>query len=225
MKIFLVEDESALGETIISFLKAEGYLCQWVREFDSAFEKASLYEYDCALVDITLPGGSGLKIVETLKKHNHKTGIIIISAKNSIDDKITGLDIGADDYLTKPFHLAELNSRIKSVLRRRNFEGSSEIILGSLKIIPEQKEIFINDSPVNLTKKEFALLLFFVSNKNRVLTKESIAEHLWGDMADMADSFDFIYSHIKNLRKKITDAGGEDFIRSVYGTGYKLSIQ
>ncbi len=225
MKIFLVEDETALGESVISFLKTDGYLCEWVKDFDSAFDKVFLYEYDCALIDITLPGGSGLKIVEAIKKNYPKTGIIIISAKNSIDDKITGLDIGADDYLTKPFHLAELNSRIKSVLRRRNFEGSSEILLGNLKIIPGQKGVFVNDLAVNLTKKEFALLLFFVSNKNRVLTKESIAEHLWGDMADMADSFDFIYSHIKNLRKKITDAGGEDFIKSVYGTGYKLSIQ
>lgn len=225
MKILLVEDETALGETIISYLKEEGYLCEWVKDFNSASEKAALYEYDCTLIDITLPGGSGLEIVKAVKKNNAKTGIIIISAKNSIDDKITGLDIGADDYLTKPFHLAELNSRIKSVLRRRNFEGSSIIILGSLRLIPEQKEVFVNDMPINLTKKEYDLLLFFVSNKNRVLTRESIAEHLWGDLADMADSFDFIYSHIKNLRKKITASGGEDLIKSVYGTGYKFTFQ
>ncbi len=175
MKILLVEDEASLGETIISYLKEEGYLCQWVKDFDSALEKASLYEYDCALIDITLPGGSGLGIVEALKKNYPKTGIIIISAKNSIDDKITGLDIGSDDYLTKPFHLAELNSRIKSVLRRRHFEGSSQITLGSMKLIPEQKEVYVNDMPVNLTKKEYDLLLFFVSNtkteRERIIMK------------------------------------------------------
>ncbi len=225
MKILLIEDEIGLGDSIFSFLKKEGYLCEWVKDHASAIEKASLYEYDCALIDITLPGGSGLGIVEVFKKNHPKTGIIIISAKNSIDDKITGLDIGADDYLTKPFHLAELNSRIKSVLRRRHFEGSSQINLGSMKLIPEQKEVCVNGVPVNLTKKEYDLLLFFVSNKNRVLTKESIAEHLWGDMADMADSFDFIYSHIKNLRKKITDSGGDDCIKSVYGSGYKFSAK
>ncbi|MEO8513093.1 MAG: response regulator transcription factor [Ignavibacteria bacterium] len=225
MKILLVEDEASLGDSILTFLKKEGYLCEWVKDFNSAFDKAIDYDYDCALIDISLPGGSGLNIVEALKKNHPKTGIIIISARNSIDDKITGLDIGADDYLTKPFHLSELNSRIKSVLRRRHFEGSSEIILGSLKLIPEEKEFFVNDEPVTLTKKEYDLLLFFVSNKNRVLTKESIAEHLWGDMADMADSFDFIYSHIKNLRKKITDSGGDDCIKSVYGSGYKFSTK
>jgi DNA-binding response OmpR family regulator len=177
------------------------------------------------LIDITLPGGSGLDIVKELKKSNPKTGIIIISAKNSLDDKIAGLDLGADDYITKPFHLAELNSRINSVLRRRNFEGSNEIVFEKLKLAPEKQEVFANNKPVSLTKKEFDLLLFFISNKNRVVTKESIAEHLWGDEMDMADSFDFIYSHIKNLRKKIMDAGADDYIKSIYGIGYKFSDQ
>lgn len=225
MKILLVEDETALGDSIIIFLKKEGYLCEWARDFNAAIEKALIYEYDCALVDITLPGGSGLDIVEAIKKNNPKTGIIIISAKNSLTDKITGLDTGADDYITKPFHLAELNSRVKSVLRRSNFEGSKEIVTGNIKIMPESQEVYVSGGQVNLTKKEFALLLFFVSNMNRVLTKESIAEHLWGDMADSAETFDFIYSHIKNLRKKIMDSGGEDCIKSVYGIGYKYSIK
>ncbi len=225
MKILLVEDETALGDSIITFLKKEGYLCEWARDYGSATEKAMLYEYDCALVDITLPGGSGLDIVEAIKKNNPKTGIIIISAKNSLTDKITGLDTGADDYIAKPFHLAELNSRVKSVLRRSNFEGSKEIVTGNIKIMPESQEVYVSGSQVNLTKKEFALLLFFVSNMNRVLTKESIAEHLWGDMADSAETFDFIYSHIKNLRKKIMDSGAEDCIKSVYGIGYKYSLK
>lgn len=223
MKILLVEDEATLGESMVAFLKKEGYLCEWAKNFNAGDEKIFIYAYDCALIDITLPDGNGLDIVKTIKDKCPKTGVIIISARNSLDDKITGLDLGADDYLTKPFHLAELNSRIKSVLRRRNFEGQKEIITGNIKIIPDSHEVFVNEKAVELTKKEYALLLFFISNKNRILTKESIAEHLWGDEADMADSFDFIYSHIKNLRKKIVAEGGEDCIQSVYGTGYKFS--
>jgi DNA-binding response OmpR family regulator len=225
VKILLVEDEAAIGESVVSFLKKEGHVCEWVKNFGAGDEKVSLYQYDCALIDIGLPGGSGLDIIKSLKKNNPKTGIIIISAKNSLDDKISGLDLGADDYITKPFHFAELNSRLNSVLRRRNFEGSSEIVFEKIKIIPDKQEVSVKGKTLSLTKKEFDLLLFFISNKNRVVTKESIAEHLWGDEMDMADSFDFIYSHIKNLRKKITDAGGDDYLRSVYGMGYKFSAQ
>lgn len=224
MKILLVEDEAAIGESILSFLKNEGHVCEWVKNYSAGDEKAAMYQYDCALIDIGLPGGSGLDIVKALKKNNPKTGIIIISAKNSLDDKISGLDLGADDYITKPFHFAELNSRLNSVLRRRNFEGSNEIVFEKLKITPDKQEVLINGKPATLTKKEFDLLLFFLSNKDRVVTKESIAEHLWGDESDAADSFDFIYSHIKNLRKKIMDAGGDDYIKSVYGMGYKFSV-
>ncbi len=223
MKILVVEDEKELSASIVAFLKKEGYLCETAADFYVGDEKAGMNEYDCALVDITLPGGTGLDIVRSIKKLQPKTGIIIISAKNSLDDKIVGLDLGADDYITKPFHLAELNSRIKSVLRRRNFEGNKEVVLGQLRILPEAQEVFVNEKSIVLTKKEFALLLFFVANKNRVLTKESIAEHLWGEEADMADSFDFIYSHIKNLRKKLMEGGHEDMIQSVYGMGYKFS--
>jgi len=223
VKILLVEDETSLGDAVLSFLKNEGHVCEWAKNFNSANEKAGLYQYDCALIDITLPGGSGLDIVKTIKTRNAKTGIIIISAKNSLDDKISGLDLGADDYITKPFHLAELNSRLNSVLRRRNFEGNNEIVFDKIKLIPEKQEVFVSDKLIALTKKEFDLLLFFISNKGRVVTKESIAEHLWGDDADAADSFDFIYSHIKNLRKKIMDAGGNDYVKSVYGMGYKFS--
>lgn len=222
MKVLLIEDESALGESVVSFLEKENYVCEWVKNFRAGDEKISVYEYDCALVDISLPDGNGLNIVKALKKKNPKTGIIIISAKNSLDDKITGLDLGADDYILKPFHLSELNSRIKSVLRRRNFDGSKEINFKNIKIIPDSQEVFVNGKTIILTKKEYMLLLFFISNKDRVLSKESIAEHLWGDEADMVDSYDFIYSHIKNLRKKITDMGGSDCIQSVYGMGYKF---
>jgi DNA-binding response OmpR family regulator len=173
-------------------------------------------------VDITIPGGSGLDIIRELKKKGSEAGIIIISAKNSIEDKISGLDLGADDYLTKPFHLSELNSRIKSIVRRRSFKGSNEICFHEISIVPDEMLVSVNKKTVTLTKKEFDLLLFFISNKNRVITKESIAEHLWGDDMDTADSFDFIYSHIKNLRKKLVEKGSEDYIQTVYGMGYKF---
>jgi DNA-binding response OmpR family regulator len=223
VKILLAEDEISMGESIITFLKKEGHVCEWVKSFNAGYEKAGIYRYDCALIDITLPGGNGLDIVKVLKKHNPNTGIIILSAKNSLDDKVSGLDLGADDYITKPFHFAELNSRLNSVLRRRNFEGNNEIVFEKLKLIPDKQEAFAGNRLMTLTKKEFDLLLFFISNKSRVVTRESIAEHLWGDEMDMLDSFDFIYSHIKNLRKKIMDSGGDDYIRSVYGIGYKFS--
>ena len=224
MKILLIEDEGLLAGSVIAFLKKEGYVCEWAADFYAAEERIALYEYDCALIDITIPGGNGLNIVKSLKKNNTKTGIIIISAKNSLDDKITGLDLGADDYISKPFYLAELNSRIKSVFRRRNFEGKSKIEFEEISINTDSQEVCVCNKPVSLTKKEYDLLLFFIANKKRVLTKESIAEHLWGDNMDMADSFDFIYSHIKNLRKKLLEKGGDDYIKTVYGSGYKFGI-
>jgi DNA-binding response OmpR family regulator len=222
MKILLIEDEPELRRSILQFLHQEGYVVESATDFKKAEDKAGSYDYDCVLVDITLPGGNGLDIIRQLKKARSKAGIIIISAKNSLDDKIEGLELGADDYLPKPFHLSELNARIKSVVRRRNFEGNSEIRFGEITIDPEAKSVAVNGKAVTVTKKEFDLLLFFISNKNRVITKESIAEHLWGDNMDMADSYDFIYSHIKNLRKKLIEAGSADYIKTIYGAGYKF---
>jgi DNA-binding response OmpR family regulator len=169
-----------------------------------------------------LPEGNGLDIIKNLKKKKSDTGIIIISARNSLNDKIIGLDIGADDYLTKPFHLSELNSRIKSIIRRRSFSGHNEIVFEKLKIIPDDNKVFVDDKEIILTKKEYDLIMYLIINKNRVVTKESIAEHLWGDNIDMVDSYDFLYNHIKNVRKKIIDAGGEDYIETVYKMGYRL---
>jgi len=223
MKILLIEDEKALSDSILSYLREEGHTCELASDFKSAGLKTDLYSYDCLVVDITLPGGSGLEIIRELKKKGSEAGIIIISAKNSLDDKISGLDLGADDYLTKPFHLSELNSRIKSIIRRRTFKGSKEIVFNEISMIPEEMQVMVGKKQIVLTKKEFDLLLFFISNKNRVITKESIAEHLWGDNMDTADSFDFIYSHIKNLRKKLIEKGSEDYIQTVYGMGYKFS--
>ena len=223
MKILLIEDEKELSYSITEYFKKENYLCEAVFNYEDAIEKINLYQYDCIIVDINLPDGSGLGIIRALKQLKSETGIIIISAKNSLDDKVTGLGIGADDYLTKPFHLPELNARVKSIIRRRNFGGTNEIIFNDIHILPEQMAVTVNSHSLVLTKKEYDLLIFFLSNKDRVLTKEAIAEHLWGDEMDMADSFDFIYTHIKNLRKKIMEKGGEDYIRTIYGMGYKFT--
>jgi DNA-binding response OmpR family regulator len=174
---------------------------------------------------LTLPGGNGLDLIQKLKELSVNTGIIIISAKNSISDKINGLNLGADDYLTKPFHLAELNARIKSVLRRRQNDGDNKIIFEEIMIIPDKREVYINKSELILTRKEYDLLFFLISNKSRVITKESIAEHIWGDNADSFDNLDFVYSQIKNLRKKMTEAGCNDYIKSIYGIGYKITPQ
>jgi DNA-binding response OmpR family regulator len=223
MKILLIEDEKELSHSISEYLQNENYLCEAVFNYEDAVEKINLYQYDCIIVDINLPDGSGLNVIRALKKNKSETGIIVISAKNSLDDKVTGLEIGADDYLTKPFHLSELNARIKSIIRRRNFGGVNEIVFSEIHILPEQMEVLVNNQPLILTKKEYDLLIFFISNKDRVVSKEAIAEHLWGDDMDMADSFDFIYTHIKNLRKKIMEKGGEDYIRTIYGMGYKFT--
>ena len=224
MKLLIVEDEKALSDAIVEYLTSEGYGCETALNFWTADEKVALYDYDCVLVDISLPNGSGFDVIKELKKRKSEAGVIIISAKNSLDDKIMGLEIGADDYMTKPFHLSELNARIKSIIRRRNFSGHIEIICNEIVIIPDEALVKVNNLPIELTKKEYDLLLFLLSNKNRVLTKESIAEHLWGDDMDTSDSFDFIYTHIKNLRKKITEKGGKDYLKTIYGMGYKFQI-
>ncbi|HPQ08398.1 MAG TPA: response regulator transcription factor [Bacteroidia bacterium] len=222
MKILIIEDEPELRKSIKRFLYEEGYVVESANDYPDASEKISTYDYDIILVDITLPNGNGLKLIQQLKEINSKSGIIIISAKDSLDDKVKGLDLGADDYLTKPFHLAELNSRIKALSRRKNFDGQSVIIFNEITINPESKEVKVKDQIVPLTTKEFELLIYFISNKNRVLSKNNIAEHLWGDDADMFDNYDFIYVHIRNLRKKLLDAGAQDYIQTIYGIGYKF---
>lgn len=224
MKILLIEDEPELRKSIKQYLHQEGYLVESASDFLKAQEKVSIYDYDCILVDITLPFGNGLDIIKQIKESNSKAGIIIISAKNSLDDKVLGLDLGADDYLPKPFDLAELNARIKAIIRRKNFDGDKSIILNEITIIPEERSVKVNNQFVSLTGKEFDLLLFFVSNKNRVVSKNAIAEHLWGDDADQADSHDFIYVHLKNLRKKLAEKGCQDYVQTIYGIGYNFKI-
>lgn len=224
MKILLIEDEPDLRKSIKQYLHQEGYVVESAADFVKASEKAGVYDYDCILVDITLPKGSGLDIVKQLKDKGSKAGIIIISAKNSSTDKVKGLDLGADDYLAKPFDLAELNSRIKALIRRRNFDGNKSIIVNEITIIPEQRQVSVKGEAVILTAKEYDLLMFFVSNKNRVVSKNSIAEHLWGDDSDRMDSHDFIYVHLRNLRKKLMDKGCNDYVQTIYGIGYNFKI-
>ena len=224
MRILIVEDEKQLAESIVHYLEGESYSCETAFDFDRAMEKISLYNYDCILLDITLPNGNGLTLLKELKKQNKSGGIIIISAKNSLDDKIAGLEIGADDYLPKPFHLAELGARIKALIRRNKFDGSSVFALGNLSLDVPGKVTTIGQNKLDLTKSEFELLLFLISNKNKVISKEAIGEHLSGDDADRFDNYDFVYSHIKNLKKKMMEAGGVDNIKTVYGLGYKFEV-
>ena len=221
MKILIIEDEKALSESIAAYLKGEDYLCELAPDLNSAIEKTEQYDYDCILLDITLPGGSGLEILKELKANNKMDGVLIISARNSIDDKVAGLKLGADDYLPKPFHLSELSARIAAIIRRKNFGGSNIVKFNNIDIDTQAKLVSISKKQLVLTRKEYDLLLYFISNKGRVISKNAIAEHLWGD--HMEGNNDFIYTHIKNLRKKMIEAAGLDYIRSVYGMGYKFT--
>ena len=223
MKILIVEDEIELLDSMLSYLKNEDFICEKATTFFDAEDKLISFNYDVVILDINLPDGNGIDLLKIIKERDSKIGVLIVSARNSLDDKLKGLDLGADDYITKPFHLAELNSRINSLIRRRKFDGNDLIIFNEIEIDPTSKEVAINGKYVELTKKEYNLLVYFISNKNKVVTKESIAEHLWGDDIEMADSYDFIYTHLGNLRKKIKKFGSQDYVKTMYGLGYKFS--
>lgn len=224
MKVLIVEDEMALAQSIQTYLQNEHFLCEWAADFDAAMEKIDLYDYACIILDIGLPGGNGLQILKELKRNGKADGVLIISAKNSLDDKVYGLKAGADDYLTKPFYLPELAARVDAIIRRKTFAGKNLISLGKLELDIPAKMARVNNIEIGLTRKEYDLLLYFISNKNKVISKSAIAEHSWGDNMDMADNYDFIYTHIKNLRKKLMQAGCDDYIKSVYGLGYKFTL-
>lgn len=225
MKILIIEDEEELAKSIAEYLSEENYLCEFASTFSEAINKIEVFQYDCILLDITLPDGNGLKILEELKKEQKQDGVIIISAKNALDDKIKGLEIGADDYLTKPFHLSELAARIYSIIRRKQFNSTNVVAQNELQIDLLAKTVSVNNRLITLTKKEFDLLVYFVGNKNRVISKSTLAEHLSGDFADMLENHDFVYAHIKNLKKKLYDAGCDHYLKTVYGTGYKWESQ
>ena len=223
MKILVVEDEDSLRETIIRSLAKERYTVESAATFNEAAMKLNDYDYDCVVLDIMLPGGSGLTLLEELKKRRKRDSVIIISAKDSIEDKVAGLDLGADDYLTKPFHLAELNARVKSVIRRKQQDGELSLRVGNITLYPDRHAVYIEQEELTLNRKEFDLLYYFVANPDRLISKASLAESVWGDYIDQADSFDFIYSQVKNLRKKLKNAGATAEIKAVYGFGYKMT--
>jgi len=224
MKILIIEDEIELSVSIVTYLSAEGYLCEVAYTYQEALNKTEQFDYDCILLDITLPGGNGLKVLEGKKANHTADGVIIISAKNSIEDRISGLNLGADDYLAKPFHLSELSARIAALIRRRRFDGNKVIVVNELTIDLQGKTIHVYNKNVDLTKKEFDLLLYLVSNKNRVVSRNALAEHLSGEHSEAFNNFDFIYTHIKNVKRKLVAAGCRDYIRSMYGMGYKFAI-
>ena len=222
MKILVVEDEKELLKSIHDSLIQEQFLIETAENYQSASEKIALYSYDCILLDIMLPGGNGLQLLQQLKDMGKSENVIIISAKDSLDDKLAGLELGADDYLTKPFHNAELNARIKAVLRRKNQEGKNSIEMGNIELDLTERSFSVDGEPITLNRKEFDILHFFLLNKKRLVTKTALAEHVWGDHIDQADNFDFIYYQIKNLRKKLQQSNAQIEIEAVYGIGYKL---
>jgi len=223
MKILIVEDNLELSKNIDSYLAKEGNICETAHTYNEAIDKVVSFSYDVIILDLMLPDGNGIDVIKVLNSQTSESGVLIVSAKNSLDDKLAGLDLGADDYITKPFHLSELNARVKAVYRRKYFNNKKILECKEILVDIDACEVKVNGKPVELTKKEYEILVYFISNQNRVVTKQSIAEHLWGDQADFYDSFDFVYQHIKNLRKKIIHAGGGDYITTIYGMGYKFN--
>lgn len=224
MKILIVEDEHELAQDIVKYLSGQSYVCEVAENYNQATDKIAVYQYDCILLDLMLPDGNGIALLEQLKRENKQDGVIIISAKNSIEDKVKGLQIGADDYLAKPFHHSELSARIHSLIRRKQFNSSNIVQQNEITIDLLGKTVKVNNIDISLTKKEIDLLLFFIGNKNRVISKSALAEHLSGDIADMFDNHDFVYAHVKNLKKKLTEANYGNYIKTIYGTGYKWEI-
>ncbi|TDW96227.1 response regulator transcription factor [Dinghuibacter silviterrae] len=222
MRILIVEDEVELCRSIVTYLKRENYVCDTADKVSTGLDMIDAFDYDCIILDISLPDGTGFRILKELKINHRTDGVIVISAKDSLDDRVTGLNLGADDYLPKPFHLSELNARISALIRRRWFQGNKFITVNELTIDLIGKMVIVEDKTVELTRKEFDLLLYLVSNKNRVVSKNALAENIWGEGGELFDNFDFLYSHMKNLKKKLAQAGCRDYIKSVYGLGYKF---
>ncbi len=224
MKLLIVEDELSLLNSIKDYFEQSDFLCEGVLTFREAISRIEDFTYDCIILDINLPDGNGLKLLQYLRQCKKDDSVIIISAKNSLDDKIAGLNIGADDYLAKPFHLSELNARVKALIRRKYSQGINQIEMGNITLDLSAHTVSCNQEPVALTKNEFDLLLYLLNNKNKVVSKQAIAEHIYGEQADNLPSFDFVYSQMKNLKRKLKEKGCEEQIQTVYGLGYKLSL-
>ncbi len=225
MKILIVEDDNNLRELMHKALVDDHHVVETAAQVYEAKMKIEIYDYDCILLDIMLPDGNGLDVLRQLKEARKEAGVIIISAKDSLEDKVTGLDLGADDYLTKPFHIAELSARVKSVFRRKQQHGENFVEFGNVKILPETRQVLINGQPIELLKKEFDILHFFMTRPERAVSKSTLAESVWGDYIDQADNYDFIYAQMKNLRKRLTEAQANIEITTVHGYGYKLEQQ
>jgi DNA-binding response OmpR family regulator len=225
MKLLIVEDEKELAESIVSYLKNENYTCEVASNFNEALDKIETSDYECIALDITLPGGSGMQLLKELKSNKKADGVIIISAKDSIEDRISGLRLGADDYLVKPFHLSELAARINAIIRRKMYNGNNIIRFNEIFIDTLAKEVKVKDERIELTRKEYELLVYLLSNQRRVISKNALISHLWSQEMGTGESADIIYTHIKNLRKKLNEKGCGDYIRSLYGMGYKLTDQ
>lgn len=222
MKILLIEDEQELSKSIQQYLNGNDFLCELADNLQDAFEKTTMYQYDCILLDLSLPDGDGFEILKELKRTNKEEGVIIISAKSTLDTRIEGFNLGADDFLVKPFHLSELLVRMQAIIRRKQFGGNNIVVFNEIEINLLSKSVTVNKSNIDLTKTEIDLLLFLIGNKNKVLSRGAIAEHLSGDMADMLENHDFVYAHIKNLKRKLKKSESDDYIKTVYGLGYKF---
>ena len=225
MKLLIIEDEQGLRENITAYFNEDGNICESCSDLRSAMDKLAMYEYDCILLDIGLPDGEGFTVLNYLKAKMKSESVIIISARNSLDDKVRGLTVGADDYLTKPFHLAELKARVVAVFRRKTGSSKGMLVFNEISIDLQGRAVTVNNIPIILTRKEYEMLLYFIVNKGKVIAKTALAEHLWGDEMDMHSHFDFIYTHIKNLRRKLLDANSRDYLTSVYGIGYKFKAE
>lgn len=223
MKILVIEDEKDMRDNLVQSLQQEMYTVEEAVNYDMALEKIMVYDYDCILLDIGLPGGSGLHLLDNLKKEGKEGSVIIVSAKDSLEDKINGLNLGADDYLPKPFHMAELHARVRSVIRRKTLNGNPHITINNMIIHPNERWAVVDGENIDFNRKEFDVLLYLAINKNRLVSKHALAEHVWGDRIDEANSFDFVYSQIKNLRKKLKDHKAQVEINAIYGVGYKLT--
>lgn len=223
MKILVVEDEPELQASIARAFSQENAVVETVGNVTDALDKVVIYDYDCIVLDLNLPDGNGLRVLEELKQGGKKEGVLILTARDSLEDKLAGLDLGADDYLTKPFHLSELIARVRSIIRRKRFDGNALVKIGNLQVDMNNQTVWLMDEALTLNRKEFAILTFLIANKNRLVQKTALAEHVWGDHVDEADNFEFIYSQMKNLRKKLNGNNSGIEIQSVYGAGYKLT--
>lgn len=225
MKILIVEDDNDLREITTHSLEKERYVVSQAPDYRTALQKIEDYDYDCILLDIMLPDGNGLDLLAELHALGKHTNVIILSAKDSLEDKVNGLDLGADDYLPKPFHLAELHARIKSLLRRKLREGERKLQVGNVELFPDDFRVMVQGKEIELNRKEYDILNYFMSRPGRLVNKNTLAESVWGDHIDQVDNFDFIYAQIKNLRKRLIDAGATPELKSVYGFGYKFVVE